>query len=151
MASITTCMSLQWPIRFRTFNSIKKVQMSFVIIFLIFIKFYIILKYMCINSLQCWWEWILDGVQQYINICWSNCGLRKEAFTNFEWMCTKKSITKSYGWSTLKSIYSQTTIAFCLKIFANQVPKVWKIYIDLLIFENKEEISLCSTTLLSTL
>jgi hypothetical protein len=31
------------------------------------------------------------------------------------------------------------------------VPKVWEIYIDLLILENREEISLCSTILLSTL
>jgi hypothetical protein len=31
----------------------------------------------------------------------------------------------------------------------NQVPKVWKIYIDLLILKNIEEINLCSTTLLA--
>jgi hypothetical protein len=31
------------------------------------------------------------------------------------------------------------------------VPKVWEIYTDLLIFENMEEISLCSTILLNTL
>jgi hypothetical protein len=45
--------SLQWPMRFHTFNFIKRLQVSFVFIFLSFIIFYIILKHVCANFVQC--------------------------------------------------------------------------------------------------
>jgi hypothetical protein len=76
--------SLQWLLRFHAFNSIKRLQVSFAIIFLFFIIFDIIWKYICDNFLQCWWEWILNGVQQHINTCWNNWGL-KEGIHKF-WM-----------------------------------------------------------------
>jgi hypothetical protein len=105
--------SLQWPIIFHAFNSF---QTPCAFIFLSLIASYIILKYMCVNFLQCWWKWVLNGIQQHIDTPWSNHGLKKETFTNFKWMCTWKSIIESYGWSTSKFIYSQIIITFCFKV-----------------------------------
>jgi hypothetical protein len=112
----TSCLNNNRSI-FQGILGVKRFQVSFVFYFLSFILFYIILKCMCVNFLQCWWEWVLNGVKQHTNTQWSTCGLERKAFSNLEWICTRKSIIESYGWSNLKSIYFQTMIIFLLQDF----------------------------------